>query len=282
MKTSLKLTAAALVVGLLSGCAGTNQATTNRNLICAAIGGLAGGAVTSAATDGGGLEGAAVGAALALLVCPSDEQPQPAEPAPEPKKACAISPAPAGALLDANGCAYDTDKDGVVDGVDLCRNTPEGVTVDDMGCPLDSDHDAVADYEDACPNTPSGTLVDQKGCPEPGQKILSLTGVNFGFDKATLTADSKQILNKAVDALKDNDAVVEVRVEGHTDSIGSEAYNLKLSQKRAEAVVAYLVSQGIDGSKLVPVGMGEKFPVANNATAAGRAANRRVDFVVGK
>jgi OOP family OmpA-OmpF porin len=170
--------------------------------------------------------------------------------------------------------------DGVYDGIDLCLNTPEGVTVDRVGCPLDSDGDAVPDYKDLCPSTPKGVLTDQDGCPLPGENILSLTGVNFEFDSAKLTSDATAILDDAVALLKGSDEVVQVRVEGHTDSLGSEAYNQTLSQSRAEAVVAYLVSAGVSGDNLIPVGMGEGFPVANNDTEAGRAANRRVDFVV--
>ena len=162
----------------------------------------------------------------------------------------------------------------------MCADTPEGVKVDRVGCALDSDKDAVADYKDMCPSTPLGTIVDPTGCPIPGQNILSLSGINFAFDKAVLTADAKDVLMSGVNTVRALDSVVEVRVEGHTDSQGSAEYNAKLSQQRAEAVVAYLVDQGVDGSRLIPLGMGEIHPVANNDTEAGRAANRRVDFVI--
>ena len=278
MKLSGKLLAALFAVALLAGCAGPNQRASNNNIFCAVGGALVGGAATAAAVDGGAATagGAAVGAMLALLLCPNEE-PEAAPMMEEP--VCAVEPPP-GALLDQNGCAYDTDGDGVYDGIDLCRNTPEGVTVDRVGCPLDSDGDAVADYLDLCPGTPKGVIVDQDGCPLPGENLLSLTGVNFEFDKATLTPEAKEILEQAVAVLKDTDGIVEVRVEGHTDSIGTEAYNQKLSQARAEAVVEYLTSRGIDGRNLVAVGMGENYPVASNESEAGRAANRRVDFVV--
>ncbi|PCH65584.1 MAG: thrombospondin, partial [Gammaproteobacteria bacterium] len=133
---------------------------------------------------------------------------------------------------------------------------------------------------DLCPATPLGTIVDPDGCPLPGQNLLSLTGVNFDTNKSVLTAEAKSILEQAVTLLKQTDAVIEVRVEGHTDSRGGEAHNLTLSQNRAEAVADYLASQGVDGDRLLPIGMGEGYPVANNDTAAGQAANRRVDFVV--
>jgi OOP family OmpA-OmpF porin len=277
MRLSGKFFAALFMAALLAGCSGPAQRDAGKNFMCAAGGALVGAAGTAAVDGGSGVAGgAAVGGMLGLLLCPREATAE--EPMME-KPVCPVEP-PAGALLDENGCAYDSDGDGVYDGIDLCRNTPEGVTVDRVGCPLDSDNDAVADYLDLCPGTPKGTIVDQDGCPLPGENLLSLTGVNFAFDKAVLTPEAKDILEEAVTVLKDTDDIVQVRVEGHTDSIGSEAYNQELSQRRAEAVAEYLVSRGISESNLVPVGMGENFPVANNDTEAGRAANRRVDFVV--
>jgi OOP family OmpA-OmpF porin len=272
-----KLLSAAFAIALLAGCAG-NPKTTNQNIMCAVGGALVGGAAGAAAGDSDAAAGSAVvGSMLALLLCPNGDEEQ--EVAAVEKPVCAVEPPP-GALVDQNGCAYDTDKDGVYDGIDMCQQTPPGVSVDRVGCALDSDGDAVPDYKDLCPNTPKGVIVDQDGCPLAGEKVLSLEGVNFAFDKATLTDDAKQILEEAVSVLKDTDSVVEVRVEGHTDSVGSDAYNQKLSQERAQSVVDYLTSRGINGSYLIPVGMGEKFPVATNDTDAGRAKNRRVDFVV--
>jgi OOP family OmpA-OmpF porin len=279
MRLSGKFLAVLFMAALMAGCAGPAQRDAGKNFMCAIGGALVGGGAASAATSGAsgaGAGGAVAGAALALLLCPQEaeaEEPMVEEPV------CPVEPPP-GALLDQNGCAYDTDGDGVYDGIDLCRNTPEGVTVDRVGCPLDSDNDAVADYLDLCPGTPEGVIVDQDGCPLPGENLLSLTGVNFEFDKATLTPEAQDILEEAVTLLKETDEVVEVRVEGHTDSIGTEAYNQDLSQRRAESVVDYLTSRGISGSNLMPVGLGESSPVARNDTEAGRALNRRVDFVV--
>lgn len=277
MKTSVKLSAAVLAAGILAGCAGPNQRVDNENLFCAIAGGLAGGAVTGLAVDGGTgvIGGAAVGAVAGLILCPHEEAAAPVEVVAQCPEAV-----PPGALTDANGCAYDTDGDGVVDGIDMCANTPEGVAVDRVGCPLDSDKDAVPDYLDLCPSTPLGTIVDTDGCPLSGQNLLSLTGVNFDYNKAVLTASAQDILEQAVTLLKETDAVIEVRVEGHTDSRGTDQYNMVLSQKRAEAVVSYLIAQGVNANRLVAVGMGEGYPVASNDTEAGRAANRRVDFVV--
>ena len=108
---------------------------------------------------------------------------------------------------------------------------------------------------------------------------MILEGINFAFNKYNITPESAHILDKAVQALKDA-PMLHVRVEGNTDSIGTEQYNLKLSQKRAEAVVNYLVDQGIDLSRLEPVGYGESNPVASNDTPEGRYKNRRVEFEV--
>jgi OOP family OmpA-OmpF porin len=277
MNIGVKLTAVLLTLGVLAGCAGQDKRTTDTYILCSTAGGIVGGSAVGAVSGGAGaVGGAVVGAQLATLLCqPGEEPTEPAQEAP----VCEETP-PAGALLDENGCAFDSDNDGVVDGVDLCRNTPEGVAVDGVGCPLQSDGDAVADYEDLCPNTPKGAIVDQDGCPIGGETLLSLTGVNFEFDKSVLTVEAQNTLDEAVELLRDTDEMIEVRVEGHTDSIGSEQYNMQLSQERAEAVVQYLAENGVNDTLLKAVGMGEGFPVASNDTKQGRAENRRVDFVV--
>ena len=253
-----KLLAAAFAVALLAGCAGP-QSSTGKNFMCAIggalVGGGAGAAIDDSATAAGG---AVVGAILGSMMCPDKSEP----------------------VVEEEPVVADSDNDGVNDDADLCPNTPAGVTVDSTGCPLDSDADGVADYLDLCPGTPAGVEVDADGCPVEGEKLLSLTGVNFEFDKAVLTPEAEYTLDEAVELLSQTDGMIEVRVEGHTDSIGAEDYNMNLSQERAEAVVDYLVSRGIDGNYLVPVGMGETSPVASNDTPEGRAENRRVDFVV--
>lgn len=141
---------------------------------------------------------------------------------------------------------------------------------------LDSDGDGVIDRLDRCPDTPAGTKVDANGCPEI---LLTLTGVNFKFDSSRIEPASEQILNQAVEALN-NASSVNVRIEGHTDSTGSDAYNQSLSERRANAVRDYLVDHGIDGARLTTEGKGESQPVASNDTADGRYQNRRVEFHV--
>lgn len=115
--------------------------------------------------------------------------------------------------------------------------------------------------------------------PPPAKKKIVLRGVNFDFDKATIRPDAARILDEAVATLK-AEPDIEVLIVGHTDSIGSEAYNLRLSQRRAQAVRDYLVKHGISAARLKVKGMGESQPVASNDTAEGRAQNRRVELLV--
>jgi len=115
--------------------------------------------------------------------------------------------------------------------------------------------------------------------PPPVKKKIVLRGVNFDFDKYNIRPDARQILDEAVSILKE-EGTIAVIVEGHTDSKGTDAYNLKLSQRRADAVEGYLVDHGISASRLRTEGFGESRPVATNDTADGRAQNRRVELHV--
>ncbi len=115
--------------------------------------------------------------------------------------------------------------------------------------------------------------------PAPvAKKKIVLRGVNFDFNKATLQPAGKPILDEAAQILKDN-ASVNVQVQGYTDAIGSVAYNLKLSERRAQTVKGYLESKGVAASRLTTKGFGKSDPVATNDTAEGRAQNRRVELV---
>ena len=113
--------------------------------------------------------------------------------------------------------------------------------------------------------------------PPPPQKLV-LEGVNFDFDKSTLRQEDIAIIDRDVTSL-DTWGNVNIEVAGHTDSRGSDAYNMKLSQERAEAVRNYLISKGIAADRLTAKGYGESQPVADNATDEGRAQNRRVELV---
>ena len=190
---------------------------------------------------------------------------QKAEPEPEPK------PEKSGPL--------DSDGDGVPDSRDWCAGTEAGVQVDKRGCALDSDGDGVADYQDECPNTANNVRVDDKGCPLEGTKLFTLKGVNFAFDSAKLRPEAETQLQQAVRKLRDNQSVG-VGIIGYTDSVGPASYNQDLSLRRARSVVNYLTNNGIDASRLEIRGRGESNPVATNETKAGRAQNRRVEFIV--
>ncbi|MBN1424439.1 OmpA family protein [Candidatus Fermentibacteria bacterium] len=182
---------------------------------------------------------------------------------------------PYGVKVAANGCPLDEDKDGVPDGLDLCPDTPYGAVVDRNGCPLDSDGDGVYDGLDKCPNTTPGVKVNKWGCPERTR----LEGVTFAYNSAELNPEALPVLDKAGQLLVDIPEM-KVRIEGHTDSDGSDAYNLDLSQRRAESVRAYLTKRfSIDPMRIDARGFGESVPIASNATPEGKALNRRVEFV---
>jgi OOP family OmpA-OmpF porin len=120
-------------------------------------------------------------------------------------------------------------------------------------------------------------VVDLDGCEV--EAVIALDNVHFAFDSAELTAEGKAILDKAAGLLKTHDKVV-VEVAGHTDNVGSDEYNLQLSDRRAASVKSYLESQGITATRLTARGYGEAQPVASNDTAEGRALNRRVELIV--
>ena len=158
---------------------------------------------------------------------------------------------------------------------------------------LDSDGDGVNDCDDKCPGTPAGTIVGPDGCPQ--KVVIDLRGVNFKFDYpkkghvkageigkalAAPTADSIAILDQAVDTLQ-RYPQVKVTVAGYTDSVGTDAYNQSLSERRAQIVYDYLTSHGIDASRLQgPIGHGKNDPIDSNDTESGRARNRRTELQV--
>ncbi len=137
----------------------------------------------------------------------------------------------------------------------------------------DGDGDGVCDADDKCPNTPAGDRVDKYGC-----SLVSRLTVYFDFDSAELRPESITELERVVRFMNDIPSSTAL-VEGHTDSIGTEEYNLALSDRRAKAVFDYLSSRGVDPARLRSVGMGEANPVASNETAEGRQLNRRVMLI---
>jgi OOP family OmpA-OmpF porin len=144
-------------------------------------------------------------------------------------------------------------------------------------CAGDSDHDGVPDCRDKCPGTPKGFKVDANGCIV--EQSLILRSVNFVYNSDQLTVPAQDTLTEVAQALIGQPAL-NVRIVGHTDSIGSSSYNLRLSQRRAESVRRYLMLKGVNQANLQAAGMGKTKPIASNSTEEGRAENRRVEFVV--
>ncbi|AJE02261.1 outer membrane beta-barrel domain-containing protein [Geobacter pickeringii] len=228
---------------------------------------------------------------------PKVEPPKPEPPKPEPVKLVPPPPAPPldsdgdgvpdtldkcpdtpkGVAVDKDGCPKDSDGDGVPDYLDKCPDTPKGVAVDKDGCPKDSDGDGVPDYLDKCPDTPRGLKVDKDGCPE---KVSIDLKIEFDTDKAVVKAKYNDEIKRVADFMTQYPETKAV-IEGHTDNKGSAAYNLKLSERRAAAVRAYLIEKfGIDASRVAAKGYGLTKPIADNATEAGRQKNRRVIAVI--
>jgi outer membrane protein OmpA-like peptidoglycan-associated protein len=239
--------------------------------------------------------------------CPTDAD---ADAVPDGVDQCAATPP--GATVDARGCTTDADLDGVPDGQDRCANTERGTAVTVEGCPADEDRDGVANPADRCPATPAGTEVDASGCTvsrdvdgdgvldaqdrcpgtaaganvdgsgcpvlfTPERPALVLRGVTFESGSANLRPESYQVLDVVANSLTGNpDARVEIA--GHTDNTGSAAINLRLSQERAQAVLNYLASRGVNRFHMSARGYGATQPIAPNATPAGRAQNRRVEL----
>lgn len=224
----------------------------------------------------------------------------------DPQDQCPLVPG-----LAPNGCPPpDTDKDGFVDPQDKCPNEP-GIAPD--GCPdKDPDKDGILDPNDKCPNeagvAPDGCpeadpdkdgfagdadkcpkepetkngFQDDDGCPdEVPAEVKKFTGViegiEFDTNKATIRKKSETTLDAAVKVLTDNPSI-KIEISGHTDNEGKRDKNVKLSQDRADAVKAYMVSKGIDGSRIQTRGAGPDEPIGDNKTKEGRQKNRRTEF----
>lgn len=214
--------------------------------------------------------------------------------------------------------AVDMDSDGVFDRIDRCVNTPSGCTVDKWGCESDSDHDGVCDGRDQCPETPAGMKVDKNGCAE-GQRVRDTSGqagavktvtpppvekprpsapateserqlvergrirlenVYFETASAVLLPESEASLNEAGAALE-KFADLKIEVEGHTDSRGSDAYNQRLSQARAETVRLYLTTHfQLRPENFTARGYGETRPETRERNDEELLRNRRVELRV--
>ena len=131
-------------------------------------------------------------------------------------------------------------------------------------------------------------MEDEDGCPDEGRSKVKVTAtrveilekVYFATAKAEIRKRSHDVLNQVASILKANQQITRLRIEGHTDNQGDAAYNMRLSQERAEAVLRYLTGRGVSGRVLVAKGFGESKPIAKNTSNKGRAKNRRVEFVI--
>jgi len=223
---------------------------------------------------------------------------------------CPLDPEDLDGFQDDDGCPDpDDDGDGIVDKLDACPNTPG--PVENRGCPVmdrdgdgladnldrcpdqagpkentgcpdaDADHDGVVDRLDRCPDDPG---LPPDGCPKKYKlveikkdRIVIKQQVHFASARYKVLPDSYKLLDEVALVLRDYPAM-RVSVEGHTDSVGAEAMNMKLSQARAEDVKGYLVRKGIAEERLEAIGFGPTKPIASNKTEPGRTLNRRTEF----
>jgi outer membrane protein OmpA-like peptidoglycan-associated protein len=193
---------------------------------------------------------------------------------------------------DEDGCPDpDNDGDGINDDIDRCPMEAEDLDQfeDEDGCPdLDNDGDGIADAVDGCPLAPEtiNGYQDDDGCPDDPPKVdaTSQPGdldekIYFDLNRSRIKRRSHPLLGAVVRALESSPAL-RIRVEGHTDETGSEAWNQELSQDRAAAVRDYLIDKGIAADRLEAVGYANTRPMVEGTTDAARRKNRRVEFVI--
>lgn len=225
---------------------------------------------------------------------------------------CPLDPEDKDGFQDEDGCPDpDNDNDGIVDAMDACPDNPG--PLENRGCPvLDRDGDGVPDSEDKCPDQPGPK--ENQGCPDvdtdkdgipdrldkcpdvPGvppdgcpkkytlvqvkkDRIEIKQQVKYATGKFKVLPASYRLLDQVVQVLGDYPKM-RVRIEGHTDNVGGETFNLKLSQRRADSVREYLTSKGVAADRLEATGYGLTRPLASNRTAKGRAQNRRTEFAI--
>ncbi len=214
---------------------------------------------------------------------------------PDDRDRCPIQPEDIDGIEDADGCpdyapmVIDTDGDGIPDDRDRCLTRPEDVDgfFDDDGCPdPDNDVDGIPDVDDRCPLEPEtlNEYQDDDGCPDEAlaeltdDQIVILEQVHFITGTAEIIEDSYPVLEAVLAILLEHPELVRIKIEGHTDSRGSYAYNLRLSQERADAIRDWLIENGVEPERLEAEGFGEISPIAPNDTPENMALNRRVEF----
>ncbi len=194
---------------------------------------------------------------------------------------------------DDDGCPEnDNDEDGILNENDKCPLVAEDEDnfEDEDGCPdPDNDKDGIDDAKDKCPMEPEtmNKFMDEDGCPDTApvlkkievkaEKIEIKEKIFFAVGKARILKRSFELLDEVASVLVSNKEI-KLSIEGHTDSTGSRAYNLRLSQQRAESVRTYLIKKGVEEDRLTAKGFGPDQPIADNKTREGRSENRRVEF----
>lgn len=180
--------------------------------------------------------------------------------------------------IELNGCP-DSDNDGLADFEDRCPELFGPAVLN--GCP-DTDGDGIADIDDKCPK--EAGLSKNLGCPEVKKEVLkiferALTGIQFETGKDVILKTSFPILDQVVKVMKENPSY-NLEINGHTDNVGNAQKNMELSNKRAIAVQNYMISKGVEASRMKAQGFGDTMPIADNKTALGKSKNRRVEFKV--
>jgi len=210
---------------------------------------------------------------------------------PDTADACPTVPGVKSADPKKNGCPLDTDGDGIPDATDACPTVP-GVRSEDPrknGCPLDTDEDGIPDAEDACPTEKGSRDPDprQNGCPHvrvTATEIVITKQVYFLFARSQITQTvdpvSNDLLTEVLGAINQHPEIELIEVQGHTDNVGTDHFNMVLSQARADAVRQWLVTRGVAGKKLIAKGYGSHVPQASSDTEEGRRENRRVQFKI--
>ncbi|MCP4199100.1 MAG: OmpA family protein [Proteobacteria bacterium] len=195
---------------------------------------------------------------------------------------------------DVDGCPDpDNDGDGILDTDDVCPDEPEDMDdfEDVNGCPdPDNDGDGFPDQTDKCPDQAEvlNGFEDEDGCPDKGKQLVVVQEEKIRLlEKVRFATNSDRIIGKqsfdiliSVAAVLKSRPAVKIRIEGHTDAVGSAQANRSLSERRADFVMNYLIKQGVEPDRLEAVGYGPDRPIAPNKTLAGRDTNRRVEFVI--
>ena len=208
---------------------------------------------------------------------------------------CPLEPEDEDGYQDSDGCPDpDNDKDGILDVSDRCPNEAETSNgyQDEDGCPdsepvLDTDGDGYNDDVDRCPYDAEDFdgEEDEDGCPDrrvviEKNFIKIKEKIYFEFGKSAIQERSFSLIDEIAETIAANPQLKKIRVEGHTDSKGSEMANLKLSQARADSVMKAIASRGVEKDRLEAAGFGEMRPIDTNDTDEGRASNRRVEFII--